>query len=221
MIRFDHIVIGAESLESGNRWIRQTCGIEIPAGGRHLQMATHNLVTATGLDTYLEVIAKDPEVAAPKRPRWFGLDDRSVAERLAASPFPLAWVASTDELDAACARARSVGVDVGRPLSMTRDNLRWRIAVRDDGAPCLGGAAPMIMEWPTGAHPACGMTDLGVRIRKISIATHYSGKLTALFNALGLAERPDVTAAFPDSGVPASRLAVELLLPGAGTCVLS
>ncbi len=221
MIRFDHIVIGAESLESGNRWMRQESGIEIPAGGRHPRMATHNLVTATGPDTYLEVIAKDPEMASPKRPRWFGLDDKSVAGRLAASPFPLAWVASTDALDAACAKARSVGVDVGRPLSMSRDNLRWRIAVRDDGSPCLGGAAPMIMEWPTGAHPAGGMTDLGIRIRRISIATPHAGKLTALFDVLGLAERPDVTTAFPEPGMPTSRLAVELRLPGAGTCVLS
>ncbi len=221
MIRFDHIVIGAESLESGNRWIRQSCGIDIPAGGRHLHMATHNLVTATGPDTYFEMIAKDPEATAPKRPRWFGLDDTFVAKRLAASPYPLAWVASTDALDAACARARSVGVDVGRPLSMSRDNLRWRIAVRDDGFPGLEGAAPMMMEWPTGTHPARGMTDLGIRIRRISIATPHAGRLTALFNALGLAERPDVTTSFPDSDVPASRLSVELLLPGAGTCVLS
>ena len=79
----------------------------------------------------------------------------------------------------------------------------------------------MIMEWPTGAHPAGGMTDLGIRIRRISIATPHAGKLTALFDVLGLAERPDVTTAFPEPGMPTSRLAVELRLPGAGTCVLS
>lgn len=197
------------------------CGIEIPAGGRHLHMATHNLVTATGPDTYFEMIARDPEATAPKRPRWFALDNKSVEERLAASPVPLAWVVSTDTLEAACAKARSVGVDIGRPLSMSRDNLRWRIAVRDDGFPGLEGAAPVIMEWPTGPHPAGGMIDLGLRIRKISITTPRADKLTTLFDALGLAKRPAVAATSPESGMPITRLAVELGLPGARTCVLS
>ena len=201
--------------------MKHRCGVEIPAGGRHQLMATHNLVTATGPDTYLEVIATDPAAKAPKRPRWFGLDDTSIVERLAESPFPLAWVVSTDALDVACAKARSVGVDAGRPISMSRGNLNWRVAIRDDGSPGLGGVAPVIVEWPAGTHAAGGMTDLGLRIRKISITTPHAGKLMQLFDALGLAERPAVTRTLEDSDVATSRLAVELQRPGNRTCVLS
>ncbi len=221
MIRFDHIVVGAKSLDSGNKWMKRRCGVEIPAGGRHLHMATHNLVTATGPDTYLEVIAPDPATTAPNRPRWFGLDDKSVVERLEVSPFPLAWVVSTHRLESACAKARSVGVDVGRPMSMSRGNLNWRIAVRDDGFPGIGGIAPVIMEWPKGMNAAGGMIDLGLRICGISITTPHADKLTELLDALGLAERPTIISAFPDSETATSRLAVELQRPGAGTCVLS
>ena len=201
--------------------MKQRCGVEIPAGGRHPHMATHNLVTATGPDTYIEVIAPDPAATAPNRPRWFGLDDKSVVKRLEVSPFLLAWVVSTHGLESACAKARSVGVDVGQPMSMSRGNLSWRIAIRDDGFPGLGGVAPVIMEWPTGTHAAGGMIDLGLRIRGISITTPHAEKLTELLDALGLAKRPTVTRAFPVSETATSRLAVELQRPGARTCVLS
>ena len=38
----DHIVIGAATLADGVRFIRETLGVEIPPGGRHPLMSTHN-----------------------------------------------------------------------------------------------------------------------------------------------------------------------------------
>ena len=45
-------------------------------------MGTHNRVLGMAGGMYLEVIAIDPDAAAPERPRWFGLDEPAMRERL-------------------------------------------------------------------------------------------------------------------------------------------
>lgn len=184
MIRFDHLAIGARDLGAGADAVEAALGVRPPAGGKHDRMGTHNLLTATGPDTFLEVIAIDPDAPAPTRPRWFGLDDPEVAARLE-TPRPHTLVAATKDLDAAIEAARAVGVDYGDALTITRGALTWRFAVRDDGAIPLGGAAPLIMEWPDGPHPAGRMPDLGLRFGAIEIRTPEAARLNALLTALG------------------------------------
>lgn len=177
-------------------------------------MGTHNLVAAAGPDSYIEVIAKDPAAEPPDRPRWFSLDDEIVELRLAASPRPLAWVLSTDDLDAAIESAAALGISLGRPLSMSRDDLHWRVAVRDDGQLDLGGAVPLVVEWPPGTHPASRMPDLGLRIREISILTESAARLSALLDAFDLAARPEI--AVPETRQTESlpEISVTLSVPG-------
>jgi len=70
-------------------------------------------------------------------------------------------VLGVDDLDAALAAARAAGVEMGRALDVSRGDLRWRFAVRDDGAIPLDGAAPLLIEWPAGPHPAGHATAPG------------------------------------------------------------
>jgi hypothetical protein len=215
MVRFDHVAIGAGDLASGAAAVEAATGLCVPEGGRHREMGTHNLLTATGPDTFLEVIAVDPEAEAPDRPRWFGLDVPELRARLAARPGPHAVVLAADDLDAALDRARAEGVDHGEALAVSRGALSWRFAVRGDGAIPLGGAAPLLMEWPEGPHPAGRMADLGLRYADVEIATPEADRLRALLAALGLAPGPlrVVAAAEP-------ALTVTLSLPGGGRAVL-
>ncbi len=221
MLRFDHFAVGASTLDAGNQWAKRNLGIEVPPGGQHLQMATHNLVTATGADTYLEVIAVDPAGVAPRRPRWFGLDDARIIERLASSPAPLAWVASTMDLEDECRTARELGIDVGRPVAMSRDGLSWRMALTDDGFPALGGAAPLIIEWPPGEHVAGRMVDLGIRIREISIETPHADQLNELLEALNLDDRDSILRVTEAPSAEESNLSVRLERSQEVNCVLS
>jgi hypothetical protein len=71
MIKLDHIVIGAQTLEQGVNYVTQRLGSEPYGGGRHLQQGTHNKVLRLGDEVYLEVIAPDP--ASEITPPWFGL----------------------------------------------------------------------------------------------------------------------------------------------------
>lgn len=183
MIRFDHIALAADTLEAGAALIRARLGAEMGPGGAHPLMGTRNLLTATGPDTFLEAIAAEPG-ARPARPRWFGLDDPAT---LAHGPRPFV-VASTDDLDAALAAAARAGFDLGRPEALARGDLRWRFAVTDDGVPPEGGAAPLLIEWPAGPHPAGRMTDAGLRCAGATLRSPRPDRIRALMAALGAPE---------------------------------
>jgi hypothetical protein len=158
--------------------------VTVPAGGRHDRMGTHNLLMRIGSRVYLELIAIDPAASAPGRPRWFALDDPAQQARLRERPRPIAWVASTPDMDAALAASPA---DLGRPADMTRGELRWRISVRDDGALPEAGTLPVLIEWPAGMHPASGMADAGVRLQHLRLAHPVSERLAAELSALGAA----------------------------------
>ena len=88
----DHIVVAAPDLDSGARHVARLLGVE-PARAAS-RMGTHNRVLGMAGGMYLEVIAIDPDAAAPERPRWFGLDEPAMRERLRGGPFLAHWAAS-------------------------------------------------------------------------------------------------------------------------------
>src|SRR4051812_15158493 len=70
----DHITVAALTLEQGIAHVRATLGVDVPFGGAHPLMATHNCLMQIGDGVFLEIIAPDP-AATPQRARWFALDD--------------------------------------------------------------------------------------------------------------------------------------------------
>ena len=124
----DHIVVAAQTLEQGADYLRDLLGVEVPAGGRHQTMSTHNLVMQLGNDAYLEVIAIDPEAEAPRHPRWFALDSAPMRAALEQGPRLITWVMNTSDLKTLAA---SADFDIGRPTELSRDALRWEFALPD------------------------------------------------------------------------------------------
>lgn len=165
-VALDHLVVAAGRLEDGIAWVADALGAEIPPGGRHAIMNTHNAVArldAPGHDAvYLEIIAIDPEAGPPQRPRWFGLDDPALQARLAASgPFLHHWVVRTDDITAATLHDPAC---FGEVLTMRRGDLSWQIAVRDDGNLLFGGAMPSVIQWSAGPHVSRRMADCGLTL---------------------------------------------------------
>lgn len=160
-LSFDHIAVVARSLEEGCAHVRDCLGIEMPGGGAHPLMGTHNRLMALGADSYLEVIAIDPDAPSPKRPRWFDLD------RFDGRPRIGTWVLGVPDLEAALGAAPAI---CGPAIPMTRGALSWRISVAEDGALPMAGAFPTLIEWPDGPHPAGGMVDLGCRLTRLTVA---------------------------------------------------
>ena len=155
---FDHIAIVARNLDEGVDYVRQQLGIEMPQGGAHPIMGTHNRLLSLGETEFLEVIAIDPDATSPKRPRWFGLD------RFDGTPRIGAWLLGTSNITASFDRAH------GQIIDMTRGDLKWQITVRDDGLLSYDGAFPQIIEWPQIAHPAGNMGKRGCRLKSFEIS---------------------------------------------------
>ena len=156
----DHIAVLARTLEEGAAHVAECLGIDMPVGGKHPAMGTHNLLLSLGPACYLEVIAVDPDAPKPGRPRWFGLDAFDEAPRLGT------WILATDDLEDSLA---ATGGQSGEATDLSRGDLRWRISVRPDGSLPMGGAFPSFIAWPGGISPAGRMVDLGCRMRRVTI----------------------------------------------------
>ena len=162
----DHIVIAADNLQQGIDYLRQTLGVEIPQGGKHQSMATHNLVMPLGNDAYLEVIAIDPAGEVPRHPRWFALDTPQMRAAIREQPRLITWVMNTSDLQSLTRRA---GFDIGTATRLNRDDLSWEFALPDDGRLLAGGMLPYCIQWHSSPHPSQGMVDNGCLLQDLTI----------------------------------------------------
>tara|TARA_E500000318_G_scaffold86547_1_gene83255 strand:+ start:4055 stop:4735 length:681 start_codon:yes stop_codon:yes gene_type:complete len=183
---FDHLALVAANLDAGASWVRGRLGADMNVGGAHPKMGTHNRLTRTGPDNFLEIIAIDPEQADPGRARWYRMDDPAVHEMTKTAPRPLSWIVATDDLDAVLGVARDLGLDLGEAVQVSRGDLTWRITVRDDGDLPEGGTLPVFIQWPDGPHPATRMPDLGLTISKLILRHPEPDRLDRLLSALGV-----------------------------------
>jgi hypothetical protein len=146
---FDHLVIAARTLEEGMREMERTLGAAPRPGGQHPLMGTHNALVSLGPGAFLEVIAIDPSLPPPARPRWFALDTDAMRRRLEHGPALIHWVERVPDIDAAL-REYPEEVEV---LDASRRHYRWRIGVPRDGRLPCAGRCPTLIQW-LGPHPA-------------------------------------------------------------------
>ena len=170
---FDHFAVAAASLAEGVDAVEQALGVALAPGGVHPAMGTHNRLLGLGPGEYMEVIAIDPAAPAPGRPRWFDLD------RFTGRPRLTNWILRCDDIDAALAAAPP---GAGLPMDLERGDLRWRMAVPDDGRLPFDGCYPALIQWHGTAHPAARLPDAGCRLRRLEIAHPDAGALAALLS---------------------------------------
>jgi len=158
-LNLDHIAIAADTLEEGVAYLERKLGFEIPLGGEHPKMGTHNCLLHLG-DVYLEVIAINPNAAAPSHPRWFNLDNRKGAPAIST------WIVNTNNIGEAL---NTVADTVGPAIEMSRGDLNWRISVPEDGTMPMDGFYPTVIEWPRNVHPVANMKDFGLELERFII----------------------------------------------------
>lgn len=163
MTELDHLAIAAHTLEQGLAHVREALGVDMPYGGKHPRMGTHNHLLRLGERVYVEIIAIDPSAPPPPRPRWFQLDDPALQAELRVAPRLVTWVVRTTQI-------AEVLLASSRPLGaiepMTRDDLRWLLTFPNDGALVDGGMFPAVIQWPAGPHPANRLRDLGCTLER-------------------------------------------------------
>ncbi|MEM6679158.1 MAG: VOC family protein [Pseudomonadota bacterium] len=173
MSQIDHLVIGAAALDTAVDWARERFGVAPAARGRHPLMSTHNALWHLAVpgqpDAYLEIVAIDPDVPDPGRPRWFGLDRPETQAMLVEAPRLLTWqIRPSAGLDAAIGTA---GVPTGPALAVTRDALSWRLTVPEDGTMPFGGRFPVMIEWDPGVPtPPETLPPAGLSLESLTLA---------------------------------------------------
>jgi hypothetical protein len=198
MNRLDHIVVAAASLAQGGEYLREILAVEVPAGGVHRAMGTHNLLMQLGDDSYLEVIAIDPDGAIPRRPRWFDLDQGLMRASIAARPRLITWVMNTPDIHGLSADA---GIDIGTPAALSRDGLEWEIALPDDGRLLADGLLPYCIQWHSSPHPSRAMADPGCRLKKLILHHNRTDWLAERLESLGAGHLVEIEE-IPDADSP-------------------
>lgn len=162
-LALDHITVVAKTLDTGIAYVRDQLGVDVPIGGIHPAMGTHNCLMRIGDGEFLEIIAVHPDMERPKHPRWFGLDQPFRQGAVLAT-----WVLGTNDIRAPANRSSA---EVGRPTRLTRDNLEWLISVAPDGQLPMSGAFPTLVEWSRDlqVHPAENIQDLGCALTSLTI----------------------------------------------------
>ncbi len=179
----DHLVIAAVTLADGIDNLATMMGVTPVPGGKHATMGTHNALLRLGGETYLEIIAIDPDAPKPPWPRWFGLDDIALQAELTERPRLVGWVARTNDIEAAAAAAP---LPLGTVQPMQRGDYRWRITIPDDGARPGKGLVPMLIQWDVPTHPAEQLPKSNVTLAQLAGTHPEPAPLRAALTALGL-----------------------------------
>ena len=173
----DHLVFTAPSLEIGVNHIEAVLGVRPLPGGAHSRMGTHNALLRLGERIYLEVIAINPNMAKPNRPRWFELDRNDVTLRLAG------WIASTTDIRT----AHALRPEIFGPIEpMSRGDIHWLISIPADGSLPLGGIAPTLLEWQVDYHPASRLQDQGCSLIGLEGFHENADEVSALLADINL-----------------------------------
>jgi catechol 2,3-dioxygenase-like lactoylglutathione lyase family enzyme len=144
----DHIILGIADLDRGVAWVQERTGVRAAFGGVHPGRGTRNALLALGPDSYLEIMAPDPEQSAPT---WF--------TQVLTLPEPrlIGWAAHTADITALARRALAAGFAIDGPHDGARTRpdgkrLNWKLfRLRDD----RGGLLPFFIEWGRDSvHPA-------------------------------------------------------------------
>lgn len=170
VLRLDHLAVAAESLDAGRAYVEEALGLYLQPGGNHAHFGTHNLLLGLKDGLYLEVIAIDPEAEAPGYPRWFDLDRFSGAPRLHN------WICAVDDLEATLIRHPQAG----QPVALARSDLRWRMAVPQDGILPMDNLFPAFIEWQGAAHPATRLMSSAARLTRLVVSHPDAVDLQAL-----------------------------------------
>lgn len=181
--RLDHLVVTAPTLAAGVAYVQAQLGVALQPGGSHARMGTHNCLLKLGPSTYLEVIAVDPEAGVPGLPRWFGLDRREPAPRLAT------WVARTSDIQAAAAGFPGYG----RIEPMARGSLRWAITLPGQGGMPFDGVGPSLIQWHTEPHPAAALAEAGCSLAGLAGCHPQAEAVQALLRTIGFQDAGKVT----------------------------
>ena len=181
-IKLDHLVIAAASLEQGQSYLYDVYGLEPSPGGQHPAMGTHNSVLKLDNDSYLEIIALDPNGKKPNMPRWFNLDSEELQQQIKEKPRLITWVART--MNFAGLKKQAIA-GIGTAKAMSRGSLSWQFGFSNDGTLFYSGIVPYIIQWDSQKHVSRAMPEKNYSLVKLELLHPEANTIKKHLLALG------------------------------------
>jgi Glyoxalase-like domain len=191
----DHFMLAAPDIDAATADFARRTGVQPSEGGCHPGQGSRNVLAALGEGCYLELIGPD---LGQDRTNNFG-------EMLSRLPVPalLKYAVRTNDIDAAHARATSLGLrplsssgaPAAGPFAMSRavpdgGLLRWRLLLL--GSEAYEGCVPFFIQWDSEPHPS-QTSAKGCTLEKFWIEHPDAGGLARVYAGLDVAV--DVVAA--------------------------
>jgi hypothetical protein len=149
-LTLDHLVYGVPDLNEAIEDFEKRLGLAPRLGGRHGGLGTHNAILPLEGESYIELIASDPDGPTPNQPRPFGLD--TLCE-----PRLVTWAVRSRAIETDVQHAREQGFDPGIVFTMSRtepegETLEWKLSLLPK--PFGDGLVPFVIDWGKSRHPA-------------------------------------------------------------------
>jgi len=176
----DHLVYATASLERGMDEIEQLLGARPVEGGQHPRYGTHNALMSLGSNTYLEIIARDPDLPVPERGSLVYLTDKEDSRLIT-------WVFRPESIQDASETANKAGIGLGPIETGSREApdgrlISWQLT--DPYAMPMNGAIPFLIHWGTTAHPSA-VAPGGGEFAELMIEHPQAERVGSAMNTLG------------------------------------
>ena len=178
-MKIDHLLWATSDLTTGMQCLKDVSGVSPVLGGAHPGFGTRNALMSLN-DTYLEVIAPDPEQSLTG----------NLGERFAAleAPYLFSFAISCDDIHAAAKAARDAGLDAGDVLAMSRtrpDGVRLDWSILRLEHPDWDGRFPFLIDWQGSPHPSAS-TPRGAQLNSFEVLSPKPDALRAIYDRMGL-----------------------------------
>ncbi len=146
----DHLVYAVPSLAEAVEHFDRALGVRPSLGGRHEAFGSHNAILPMQGESYVELIALDPENPEPPQAPPFGLAELREARLVT-------WAVRSVDIDASAEKAKAAGYDPGLIVPVSRlapdgTRLEWKLSLRP--RPTGDGLVPFVIDWGSTPHPS-------------------------------------------------------------------
>ena len=115
--RVDHLVYATPDLDRGIAEIEKLVGVRATLGGKHPGRGTRNAFIALGPNSFLEIVAPDPDQPPPKEPRPFFQGPYGIKL--------VRWFINSRDIDAHSGRGRQQGRALRRSETGQQTEAGW------------------------------------------------------------------------------------------------
>lgn len=189
----DHVVVGIDDLQKGMGEIEEMTGVKPAYGGAHPDYGTHNALISLDNNTYLEVLAPNPEISMNLFQWLTNFKAMYLRRKLSSmhSLKPFLWAVGSQDLQMTAAQIKEIGLKLTKPEANSRKKpngelLSWKGAFFAKG---IKTDLPFFISWDEAASSPAKDSPKGCKLIDFMVSTPNSDDLNKIVDNLSLPVR--------------------------------